>query len=39
VSNKHVYLTTIDNTIIQVGGDNWATGFGDRVVLKAWRQF
>ncbi|MBW2706900.1 MAG: hypothetical protein JRD84_11415, partial [Deltaproteobacteria bacterium] len=39
VSNQHVYLTTIDNTIIQVGGDNWATGFGDRVVLKAWRQF
>jgi outer membrane protein assembly factor BamB len=39
VSNQHIYLTTIDNTIIQVGGDNWATGFGDRVVLKAWRQF
>jgi hypothetical protein len=39
VSNQHVYLTAIDNTIVQVGGDNWATGFGDRVVLKAWRQF
>jgi type IV pilus assembly protein PilY1 len=39
VSNQHVYLTTIDNTIIQVGGDKWATGFGDRVVLKSWRQF
>jgi hypothetical protein len=39
VSNQHIYLTTIDNQIIQVGGENWASGFGNRVVLKAWRQF
>ncbi len=39
VSNQHIYLTTIDNQIIQVGGTDFASGFGDRVVLKAWRQF
>jgi hypothetical protein len=39
VSNQHIYLTTIDNQIIQVGGEDWASGFGRRVVLKAWRQF
>jgi hypothetical protein len=39
VSNQHIYLTTIDNRIIQVGGDSWVSGFGNRTVLKTWRQF
>jgi len=39
VSNQHIFLTTINNQIIQVGGTDFAPGFGDRVVLKAWRQF
>jgi len=39
VSNQHIYLTTIDHQIIQVGGSSFANGFGNRAVLRAWRQF
>jgi Tfp pilus tip-associated adhesin PilY1 len=36
VSNNHVYMTTFDNTIIQLGDGDFATGTGNRVVLKSW---
>jgi Tfp pilus tip-associated adhesin PilY1 len=37
VSNKHVYMTTFDNEIIQLGDGDFAAGNGNRVVLKSWQ--
>jgi type IV pilus assembly protein PilY1 len=37
VSNNHVYMTTLDNEIIQLGNGDFTTGTGNRVVLKSWR--
>jgi hypothetical protein len=37
VSNKHLYMTTFDNEIIQVGHqDDFSPGSGNRVSLKSW---
>ena len=37
VSRKHVYLTTFDGDIIQLGDqDDFSGGTGNRVVLKSW---
>ena len=37
VSRKHVYMNAFDGKIIQLGGgDDFARGNGNRVVLKAW---
>jgi len=38
VDTEHAYLTTIDNEIIQVGGDTFPPGIVNNVVLRAWRQ-
>jgi type IV pilus assembly protein PilY1 len=38
VSRKHVYLTTFDNQIIQIGDENdFSAGTGNRVVVKSWQ--
>jgi hypothetical protein len=37
VSRRHLYMTTIDNEIIQIGDGTFAAGTGNRVVLKSWR--
>ena len=37
VSNKHLYLTTFNNEIIQLGDGDFAAGIGNRVVLKSWQ--
>jgi Tfp pilus tip-associated adhesin PilY1 len=39
VDNQHVYLTTIENEVIQVGDGNFVAGNANNAVLKAWRQF
>jgi Tfp pilus tip-associated adhesin PilY1 len=39
VDRQHVYLTTLDNQIIQVGNDDFAAGTGNRVVVRSWKQF
>jgi hypothetical protein len=36
VANGHLYMTTFDNEIIQLGDGDFATGVGNRVVLKSW---
>ncbi|MCP4623682.1 MAG: hypothetical protein GY850_09150 [bacterium] len=36
VANGHLYMTTFNNEIIQLGDGDFATGFGNRVVLKSW---
>ena len=39
VSRKHVYMTTFDGEIIQLGDqDDFTGGTGNRVVLKSWQQ-
>jgi type IV pilus assembly protein PilY1 len=39
VSRKHVYMTTFDGDIIQLGDqDDFTAGTGNRVVLKSWQQ-
>jgi type IV pilus assembly protein PilY1 len=37
VSRKHVYMTTFDGEIIQLGDDDFTSGTGNRVVLKSWQ--
>jgi type IV pilus assembly protein PilY1 len=37
VSRKHVYMTTFDGEIIQLGGEDFTAGTGNRVVLKSWQ--
>jgi hypothetical protein len=39
VDRQHIYLTTIDNQVIQIGGEDFAAGTGNRVVLRSWKQF
>ena len=39
VDSQHVYLTTIDNQVVQVGDGNFTGGNANNAVLKAWRQF
>jgi hypothetical protein len=39
VDRQHIYLTTLDNQIIQVGNDDFAAGTGNRVVVRSWKQF
>jgi hypothetical protein len=37
VSRKHVYMTTIEGEIVQLGDeDDFSAGIGNRVVLKSW---
>jgi Tfp pilus tip-associated adhesin PilY1 len=38
VSRGHVYLTTIDNELIQIGDGNFAPVDTNNVILKSWRQ-
>jgi hypothetical protein len=38
VDRGHVYLTTIDNQLVQIGDGNFSES-GNNVVLKSWRQF
>jgi hypothetical protein len=38
VDRQHVYMTTIDNQVIQVGDEDFSSGNANNVVLKAWRQ-
>ena len=37
VSRKHVYMTAFDGSLIQFGDDDFASGTGNRVVLKSWQ--
>jgi hypothetical protein len=38
VSRKHVYMTTFEGEIIQLGDQNdFSSGTGNRVVLKSWQ--
>jgi len=37
VSNKHLYMTTMDNRVIQIGDGDHTAGTGNRVVLKSWQ--
>jgi hypothetical protein len=37
VSNKHLYMTTFDNEIIQLGDGVFTAGTGNSVVLKSWQ--
>jgi hypothetical protein len=37
VSNGHLYMTTINNEIIQLGDGIFAAGTGNKVVLKSWQ--
>jgi len=39
VDRQHIYLTTVDNQIVQIGGEDFAAGTGNRVVLRSWKQF
>jgi hypothetical protein len=39
VDSQHVYLTTIENEVIQVGDGSFNAGDANNAVLKAWRQF
>jgi hypothetical protein len=38
VDRKHVYLTTIDNHVIQIGDGNFTAPPGNRVILQSWRE-
>ncbi|MBA7524471.1 hypothetical protein ES705_16609 [subsurface metagenome] len=38
VDRGHVYLTTIDNQIVQIGDGNFAPIDTNKVILKSWRQ-
>ena len=37
ISKKHIYMTTFNNDIIQLGEDVFTAGTGNRVVLKSWQ--
>ena len=39
VDHQHIYMSTVDNKIIQIGGEDFAAGTGNRVVLRSWKQF
>ncbi|MDH3899223.1 MAG: PQQ-like beta-propeller repeat protein, partial [Deltaproteobacteria bacterium] len=39
VDSQHVYLTTIEGDVIQVGDGNFIAGNANNAILKAWRQF
>jgi hypothetical protein len=39
VDSQHLYLTTIEKDIIQIGDGNFIAGNANNAVLKAWRQF
>jgi len=38
VDRKHIYLTTIDNQVIQIGDGNFTAPPGNRVILQSWRE-
>ena len=38
VTRQHVYGTTVDGDIIQLGNEDFSAGTGNRVVLRSWRQ-
>jgi Tfp pilus tip-associated adhesin PilY1 len=38
ISRKHAYMTTFEGEIIQIGDEDFASGTGNRVVLKSWQQ-
>jgi len=38
VDRRHVYLTTINNEIRQIGDDDFTEGQANNVLLKAWRE-
>ena len=38
VDRRHVYLTTINNEIRQIGDDDFTAGQANNVLLKAWRE-
>jgi hypothetical protein len=40
LDRKHLYLTTLDNQVIQIGGEDFGGGKGSRpAVLRSWKQF
>jgi type IV pilus assembly protein PilY1 len=39
VDSQHVYLTTINNLIRQIGEDTFPTDKANNVILNAWREF
>jgi tRNA threonylcarbamoyladenosine modification (KEOPS) complex Pcc1 subunit len=39
VSRHHIFLSTIDNEIIQVGDEDFSEGNINNVILKSWRKF
>jgi hypothetical protein len=39
VDHQHIYLTTFDGQVVQIGGQDFAAGNGSRVVLRSWKQF
>jgi hypothetical protein len=39
VDRQHIYLATIDGQVVQIGGQDFAAGVGNRVVLRSWKQF
>jgi Tfp pilus tip-associated adhesin PilY1 len=38
MDRQHLYMTTVDNKIIQVGDGDFSLGNANNVALKAWRQ-
>jgi outer membrane protein assembly factor BamB len=38
MDRRHLYMTTVDNKIIQVGDGDFSLGNANNVALKAWRQ-
>jgi Tfp pilus tip-associated adhesin PilY1 len=38
VDRQHIYLSSIDNKIIQVGGEDFSAGRADNVVKTYWRE-
>ena len=38
VDRQHVYASTIDGKIIQVGGDDFSAGTTDNVIMMNWRE-
>jgi hypothetical protein len=38
VDRGHVYLTTIDNKLFQIGGGTFTQTNTNNVILKSWRQ-
>ncbi|MGA1870714.1 MAG: PQQ-binding-like beta-propeller repeat protein [bacterium] len=39
VDRRHIYVSTIDNEVIQIGGEDFSDGSISGVILKAWKQF